>query len=88
MGLLRSRIMESAKAMDVEMSKPALSISERAQLLSVQSHLQAISRNPPEDPGLLADDLRQTIDTLAPLLGVNISEDALNHIFASMCIGK
>jgi len=85
---LRDVILRGAKSLDVELSKPVLSLSERGALEMVQTKLVALTGSIPSDPGLLADDLRSTLDVAAPLLGLNISEDALNHIFASMCIGK
>jgi tRNA U34 5-carboxymethylaminomethyl modifying GTPase MnmE/TrmE len=40
------------------------------------------------DLTLAAEDLRSVIDTASELLGTNINEDTLNHIFLKMCIGK
>ncbi len=88
LGALREQILRGAKGLDVELSKPVLSLSERSTLELIESKLAALINATPTDPGLLADDLRATLEAVAPLLGLNISEDALNHIFASMCIGK
>ncbi len=86
--LLRSEILIRAIATDSELSKPALSMTERSQLEDVAEKLHRLVDSPLSDPGLLADDLQSMIDVIGSLLGLNISEDALNHIFTNMCIGK
>ncbi len=64
----------------------SLSQSERASIQKAQGILDSITQV--EDITLLAEDIRQAADIIASLIGLNISEDSLNHIFLKMCIGK
>jgi len=87
---LRAYILRQANQQIGEGSQIHLSESERSTLTGISSTLKKIvdSADGKLDPVLLAEDLRATIESLGALLGFNISEDALNHIFAQMCIGK
>ena len=87
---LRKYLREEALLSAQDSSQLALSLSERAILQGVQERLVRLSQDltPDQDLVLIAEDLRTTIAEIGSLLGVNISEDALNLIFASMCIGK
>ena len=49
--------------------------------------LEALRHDLPPDE-LLADELRLVCDYLTDLLGETASDDILNHIFSSFCIGK
>ena len=69
-----------------EFSQINLSASEKAELESVSARLGDISLD--LEPALLSEELRNAASTLANLLGINISDDSLNYIFAKMCIGK
>ncbi len=63
-----------------------ISTSERSTLERALNWIQSASTV--KELPLLAEDLRSAAQDVAALLGLNISEDTLNHIFLKMCIGK
>jgi tRNA modification GTPase len=58
---------------------------ERA-LSSIQSFMTGISRRIP--PEFLAVELREALDAIGEILGITTTDDILNKIFSSFCIGK
>jgi tRNA modification GTPase len=81
---LRSKLLSVVKMMDP--MGQSISIAE---VSSLQRVVNALKNSIVEqDLPLLAELLRQAISELATLLGFNVSEDTLNHIFQQMCIGK
>lgn len=83
---LHNFILERASAHAAEFSSSAVSDAERAILVEAVSELERIPAS--EDLTVLAEELRSVVERIGQLLGFNISEDTLNHIFSSMCIGK
>jgi tRNA modification GTPase len=79
---LRERLIQ----FDSQYSGYSISDSERSLVGQVFRTLGNISGI--EDITLVAEDLRQAAETISSLLGNNIGEDSLNHIFMKMCIGK
>ena len=69
-----------------EFNQINLSNTEKIELESISERLKSL--NITLEPALLAEELRNSASELANLLGMNIGEDSLNHIFAKMCIGK
>jgi tRNA modification GTPase len=63
-----------------------ISTSERSTLERALNWIKSASTV--KELPLLAEDLRSAAQDVAILLGLNISEDTLNHIFLKMCIGK
>ena len=58
---------------------------ERA-LVRLSDALRAYRENIPLE--MVAIDLQQSIDQLGAILGLNVREDVLDHIFREFCIGK
>lgn len=83
---LHTRISELVKSRTAEASGISLSNSEVALLQKMLDQMLAI--NTQTDLTLAAEDIRSVIDSASELLGTNINEDTLNHIFLKMCIGK
>lgn len=83
---LHTEISELVRSRTAESTGISLSDSEASLLQSMRARLAAMDAQP--DLALAAEDLRSVIDGAAQLLGTNISEDTLNHIFLKMCIGK
>ena len=83
---LHTRISEIVKSRTAEGSGMSLSSSEISLLQQMRDKLGSIDAQ--TDLTLAAEDLRSVIDTASQLLGTNINEDTLNHIFLKMCIGK
>ncbi len=81
-GFLRERLI----GFDSQYSSYSISDSERSLISEVLKTLANISSL--EDITLVAEDFKRSSDTIASLLGYNIGEDSLNHIFLKMCIGK
>ncbi|MFI5263216.1 MAG: tRNA uridine-5-carboxymethylaminomethyl(34) synthesis GTPase MnmE [Candidatus Kapaibacterium sp.] len=71
---------------DSQYSGYSISDSERSLISEVLKTLANILSL--EDITLVAEDFKRSADTIASLLGYNIGEDSLNHIFMKMCIGK
>jgi tRNA modification GTPase len=71
---------------DSQFSGYSISDSERSLILEVLRILEKVISF--DDITLLAEDIRNASDIIAALLGFNIGEDSLNHIFMKMCIGK
>lgn len=71
---------------DSQFSGYAISDSERSLVTEVLKTLDKVISF--EDITLFAEDIRNSSDIIASLLGNNIGEDSLNHIFQKMCIGK
>src|SRR5205814_1382339 len=71
---------------DSQYSSYSLSESERSLITDVFNTLDKILSF--QDITLLAEEIRKASDTIGSLLGLNIGEDSLNHIFQKMCIGK
>jgi tRNA modification GTPase len=79
---LKEKLTES----DTQFSGYQISQSERSLIDEV---LNILSLNLSfDDITLLAEDIRKAANIIASLLGSNIGEDSLNHIFQKMCIGK
>jgi tRNA modification GTPase len=83
---LHTRLAELVKSRTSESSGIALSNSEISLLQKMRDNLASIDSQ--TDLTLAAEDLRLVIDSASELLGTNINEDTLNHIFLKMCIGK
>ncbi len=71
---------------DSQFSGYSISDSERSLITEVLRILEKVMSF--DDITLLAEDIRKASDIIASLLGYNIGEDSLNHIFMKMCIGK
>ena len=71
---------------DSQFSGYSISDSERSLIAQVLRTLDKVLSF--DDITLLAEDIRNSSDIIASLLGYNIGEDSLNHIFMKMCIGK
>ncbi len=83
---LHSRISEIVKSRSAESSGISMSGSEISLLQKMRDKLASLESQ--ADLTLAAEDLRSVIDSASELLGTNINEDTLNHIFLKMCIGK
>jgi tRNA modification GTPase len=83
---LHTRISELVKSRTAESSGISLSNSEISILRKMRDKLASIDSQ--SDLTLTAEELRSVIDSASELLGTNINEDTLNHIFLKMCIGK
>ena len=84
--LLIHFLREHLLSFDLQYSSYYISDSERSLIGQVLSTLaKVLSLN---DITLVAEDFKQAADTISSLLGYNIGEDSLNHIFLKMCIGK
>ncbi len=71
---------------DSQYSGYSISDSERSLISEVLRILEKVLSF--DDITLLAENIRNASDIIASLLGYNIGEDSLNHIFMKMCIGK
>ena len=54
--------------------------------LSIRSCQEALRADMPAE--IVAIDLREGMDALAEVLGINVNEDILDHVFSQFCIGK
>lgn len=79
---LRERLLQ----FDSQFSGYSISDSERSLIAQVLNILGKILSF--DDITLLAEDIRNSSEIIASLLGNSIGEDSLNHIFQKMCIGK
>lgn len=64
----------------------SISDSERSLIAEVLNTLRKVLSF--DDITLLAEDIRNSLEIISSLLGNNIGDDSLNHIFQKMCIGK
>jgi tRNA modification GTPase len=83
---LHTHLVELVRRANSEASGILLTTGEMSLLEKMRSGLKAMDLT--GDLTLAAEDLRLVIDNAAQLLGTNINEDTLNHIFQRMCIGK
>jgi tRNA modification GTPase len=74
------------RELDSESSGLSLSQTEVSSIKRTVGILENVLH--PEDITIAAENLREAADIIASLIGLNISEDSLNHIFLKMCIGK
>lgn len=84
--ILISVIENELRKIDTDSSSLSLSQTEVSSIERVLSLLENVLHF--SDVTLLAEDLRVVAEMIATLVGLNISEDSLNHIFLKMCIGK
>jgi tRNA modification GTPase len=61
-------------------------LQHRIAVENAESHLRASLTSPTED--LFAADIRHALVSLGPVIGDTLTEDTLNQIFGSFCIGK
>ncbi|MEP7234116.1 MAG: tRNA uridine-5-carboxymethylaminomethyl(34) synthesis GTPase MnmE [Ignavibacteriota bacterium] len=73
-------------AFDSQYSNYSISDSERSLISEVLRTLAKVL--PSGDITLIAEDLKHSLEIVGSLLGNNVGEDSLNHIFMKMCIGK
>lgn len=83
---LHALILDRCREQIEENSPIRMSEEEIRLLRSMESKLSTLELR--RDPAIIAEDLRLLIDNASQLLGTNINEDTLNHIFQKMCIGK
>lgn len=83
---LHTKLVELIKSATSESTGISLSTHELSLLEKMRTGLKVMDLS--TDLTLAAEDLRLVIDNAAQLLGTNINEDTLNHIFLKMCIGK
>ncbi|MDP4218998.1 MAG: tRNA uridine-5-carboxymethylaminomethyl(34) synthesis GTPase MnmE [Bacteroidota bacterium] len=83
---LTNFLKEKLVSLDSQFSSYSVSDSERSLIKEVLRILENVAEF--DDVTLLAENIRRSSEILASLLGQNIGEDSLNHIFLKMCIGK
>jgi len=83
---LHSILLESVKKFNSEQSISAVSDAERSVLAQALVKIENLPQS--DDLTVMAEEIRGAIDQIGQLLGLNVSQDTLNHIFSSMCIGK
>lgn len=83
---LHRLILSRCEDLFAENSSLALGEHELQLLNAMRSTLASVDLD--GDLVMIAEDLRTTILQSSQLLGTNINEDTLNHIFLKMCIGK
>ncbi|HEY3875544.1 MAG TPA: GTPase [Candidatus Kapabacteria bacterium] len=83
---LHAWLSDELKLRSQEFSQISLSDSERQKVEWSADALKSISLE--LEPALIAEDLRSVAAELSHLLGMNIGQDSLDHIFSKMCIGK
>jgi tRNA modification GTPase len=83
---LHTRISGLVRSRTADASGISLSDSEVSLLQAMKSKMASVDTE--ADLTLAAEDLRVVIESASQLLGTNINEDTLNHIFLKMCIGK
>lgn len=71
---------------DTGASSLAISAGEAERLRNVLDKLEGISSV--EEPALIAEQLRESIELIGELLGLNAGDKSLEYIFSKMCIGK
>jgi tRNA U34 5-carboxymethylaminomethyl modifying GTPase MnmE/TrmE len=83
---LHAFIAEGLRGYASELSRPRMLEGEKQILQSALGSLQSLDLK--LELPLLADELRQTADSIGILLGMTTSVESLNYVFSSMCIGK
>jgi tRNA modification GTPase len=83
---LHAFIAEGLRGYASELSRPRMLEGEKQILQSALGSLEALDLK--LELPLLADELRQTADSIGILLGMTTSVESLNYVFSSMCIGK
>jgi tRNA modification GTPase len=84
--VLHQLIVDRCRDQIEEHSPVRMSEAELDLLSQIWDQVHALDLN--RDIVMVAEDLRLVISHASQLLGTNINEDTLNHIFLKMCIGK